>query len=138
MGSAVAASIETIGRIHRFRKMFGGAMRQAGIIAAGALYALDNNIDRLADDHANAARLAQAIVDMPHVSIELESVETNILYFDVDPDFGPAQKVCDMLREHQVWMLAVSPQRVRAVTHLDVSTEGIDAAITALGHVLGA
>jgi threonine aldolase len=138
VGSAVAASAQTVTRIHRFRKMFGGGMRQAGIIAAGALYALDNNIERLADDHANATRLARAIADMPHASIDLQSVETNILYFDVDSNFGSAQKVCDMLREHQVWMLAVSPQRVRAVTHLDVSTEAIDTAITALGNVLGA
>ncbi|MHC4697995.1 MAG: threonine aldolase family protein [Planctomycetota bacterium] len=136
VGSAVAASAETIGRVHRFRKMFGGGMRQAGIIAAGALYALDNNVDRLADDHANAARLAQAIAKMPRVSIDPQSVETNILHFDVDEAFGSAQKLCDTLGEHQVWMLSVAPQRVRAVTHLDVSAEGIDHAITALGSIL--
>ncbi len=111
-------------------------MRQAGIIAAGALYALDNNVDRLADDHANAARLAQAIGNMPRVSIDPQSVETNILYFDVDEAFGSAQKLCDTLGEHQVWMLSVAPQRVRAVTHLDVSAEGIHHAITALGSIL--
>ncbi len=136
VGSTVAGTADTIRRVHRFRKMFGGGMRQAGIIAAGALYALDNNIDRLADDHANAQRLAQAVADMPRVAIDPNSVETNIVYYDVDEAFASAQKLCDRLREHDVWMLPVSPQRVRAVTHLDVSAEGIEHAITALAGIL--
>lgn len=136
VGSTVAGTADTIRRVHRFRKMFGGGMRQAGIIAAGALYALDNNIDRLADDHANAQRLAQAVADMPRVAIDPKSVETNIVYFDVDEAFTSAQKLCDSLREHDVWMLPVSPQRVRAVTHLDVSADGIEHAITVLTRVL--
>ncbi|MFQ5592202.1 MAG: threonine aldolase family protein, partial [Phycisphaerae bacterium] len=137
VGSAVAGSAETIQRVHRFRKMFGGGMRQAGIIAAGALYALENNIERLADDHANAKRLARAVADMPQISIDLNSVETNIVYFDVDRAFGSAQRLCDMLREHDVWMLPVAAQRVRGVTHLDVSAHDIERAITALARILG-
>ena len=136
VGSAVAGSREVIKRAHRVRKMFGGGMRQAGIIAAGALYALEHNIERLADDHAHAARLAQALAGMTGVTIDPATVETNIVYFDVDPAWGTAANLCTALREEQVWMLPVAPQRVRAVTHLDVSRDGIDHAIGALQRVL--
>jgi len=138
VGSAVAGTKETIKRVHRFRKMFGGGMRQAGVIAAAALYALDHNIDRLAEDHANAKRLASAIADMPGVSVDVDAVETNILYVDVNESTGTAKSVCDALREHQVWAIPTAPQRFRAVTHLDVSAEGIDRAIAALHRVLTA
>ena len=136
VGSAVASTRDTIKRVHRFRKMFGGGMRQAGVIAAGALYALEHHVDRLADDHANAKKLAVAIAEMPNVSIDVSSVETNILYFDVSPSFGPAKKLCDALRERGVLMIATAPQRIRAVTHLDVSSEAIDLAISTLRSIL--
>lgn len=132
VGSAVAASTGLIHRIHRFRKMFGGGMRQAGIIAAGALYALRHNIDRLAEDHAHARRLAEALSETPGVSIDASAVETNIVYFDVRPETGTAASLCEALRNQGVWMLPVGPQRVRAVTHLDVSRDGIERAIRAL------
>jgi len=132
VGSAVAGSAEVIRRVHRFRKMFGGGMRQAGIIAAGALYALEHNIERLAEDHANARQLAAAIAGMPKVSTDPKTVETNIVYFDVDESYRSAKSLCEALRERQVWMLPVAPQRIRAVTHLDVSREAIDEAIRAL------
>jgi len=136
VGSAVAGTRDTIKRVHRFRKMFGGGMRQAGVIAAAALYALEHNIDRLAEDHANAKRLASAIADMPGVSIDVEAVETNILYVDVNESTGTAKSVCDALREHRVWVIPTGPQRFRAVTHLDVCAEAIDRAIAALKRVL--
>jgi len=136
VGSAVAGSKEIIGRVHRFRKMFGGAMRQGGIIAAGALYALEHNVDRLTDDHENAKRLALAISDMPGVLIDACTVETNILYFDVDPPRGSAEELCAALHEKGVWVLPVGPQRVRAVTHLDVSSEDIDRAIDVMSKEL--
>jgi threonine aldolase len=136
VGSAVAGSREMIDRVHRFRKMFGGGMRQAGIIAAGALYALDHNIDRLAEDHAHARRLAEVLAELPHVTIDPASVETNIVYFDLSPAFGPAAKLCDTLRAEGVWMLPIGGQRIRAVTHLDVSGEQIERAIGALSRVL--
>ncbi len=138
VGSAVAGSTEMISRVHRFRKMFGGGMRQAGVIAAAALYALDHNVERLAEDHQNAKRLSVALANMPHVDVDVEMVETNIVYFDVDPAYSTAQQVCDCLHEDGVWMLAVSAQRVRAVTHLDVSTTAIEFAIDALHRVLSA
>lgn len=138
VGSAVAGTAETIRRVHRFRKMFGGGMRQAGVIAAGALFALENNIERLADDHANARRLADAAADMPGLSIDPATVETNIAYFDVDEGVGSAKAFCDALRERGVWMIPVAQQRVRAVTHLDVDRDGIDRAIAAMQSVLAA
>jgi len=138
VGSAVASTAETIRRVHRFRKMFGGGMRQAGVIAAAALYALTHNIERLAEDHANAKRLADALADMPGISINPATVETNIVYFEVLASTGTAKSVCDALREKGVWILPVAPQRVRAVTHLDVSREGIDRAAGALRGVLKA
>ena len=136
VGSAVASTKEMIRRVHRFRKMFGGGMRQGGIIAAGALYAIENNIDRLADDHNHAKRLALAISEMPGVSIDPDTVETNIIYFDVPESTGTAKSLCDSLCEQGVWTLPVGPQRVRAVTHLDISAEDIERAITLLNQTL--
>ena len=136
VGSAVAANAETIRRVHRFRKMFGGGMRQAGIIAAGALYALEHHIDRLAEDHANAKRLAVGVDPLQGLKVDMEAVQTNIVYFDVDGAMGTAESVCDRVREQGVWVLPVAPQRIRAVTHLCVSTDQIDRAIAVFGEVL--
>ena len=136
VGSAVAGSTETIQRVHRFRKMFGGGMRQAGIIAAGALYALEHNVNRLAEDHANAKSLAEALAEMPGVHVDPGTVETNIVYFDIDERTGTAPALCDALRERGVWTLPVAPQRARAVTHLDVSRQDIERAIAILRDVL--
>jgi threonine aldolase len=123
-------------RVHRFRKMFGGGMRQAGILAAAAEYALEHNVDRLADDHANARRLAEALAEMPSVSIDLDTVETNILFFDLDESVGTAADFTTRLRGEGVWMLPTAPQRVRAVTHLDVDPAGIDRAVEVLRRLL--
>ncbi|MCK4413148.1 MAG: aminotransferase class I/II-fold pyridoxal phosphate-dependent enzyme [Candidatus Eisenbacteria sp.] len=138
VGSAIAGSCAWIKRAHRARKMFGGGMRQAGIIAAGALYALDHNVERLAEDHAHAARLAEALAGMPVVTIDREAVETNIVYFDVDPQIASAADLCAALHEDGIWMLPIARQRVRAVTHLEVSREGIDHAISVLERILSA
>jgi len=137
VGSAVAGDAATIRRVHRFRKMFGGGMRQAGIIAAGAMYALDHNVERLVEDHINAKRLAMAIGKIPGLSIDAETVDTNIVYFDVDSSRGTAQEFAQALRGEGVWMLATGPQRVRAVTHLDVSATDIDRAIEVLELLAG-
>ena len=136
VGSAVAGSRAAVKRAHRFRKMFGGGMRQAGILAAGALYALDHHVERLAEDHANAALLARGLAAIPGIVIDPSTVETNIVYFEIDRARGAAADLCRALNEERVWMLAVAPQRVRAVTHLDVSREGIEHAIRVLRRVL--
>lgn len=136
VGSAVCGSQETITRVHRFRKMFGGAMRQAGILAAAALHALEHHRERLADDHANARRLAEGLAEIRGVSIPLP-VETNMVFFDVEPGMGTAATVCEKLKALGVWMLPTAPQRVRAVCHLDVDRAGIERAIGAVRQVCG-
>lgn len=136
VGSIVAASKELIGRIFRARKMFGGALRQSGILAAAAIYALDNNVKRLAEDHANAKKLALGVANIAGLSIDPATVETNIVYFDVRESVGTAKSLCDVLKERSVWMLPIGPQRIRAVTHLDVPATGIDQALAALQGVM--
>jgi len=129
VGSIVAGPAPFVKRCHRFRKMFGGAMRQAGILAAAALYALDHNIERLAEDHANAKRLAEALAALPGLRIDPKTVETNIVIFEIEPKLGSAADLVAKLHERGVWMLATAPQKARAVTHLDVSRAQIDRAI---------
>jgi len=135
VGSILAGNREFIHRAHRFRKMFGGGMRQAGVLAAAALYALDHNVERLAQDHANARRLAEGVAGLGPIEIDPRTVETNIVILDVRPEFGPAQALVDRLRERGVWLFAIGPQQIRAVTHLDVSRDQIDRAITAFREV---
>ncbi|MCC7291879.1 MAG: aminotransferase class I/II-fold pyridoxal phosphate-dependent enzyme [Phycisphaerales bacterium] len=136
VGSIVAGSAEIIRRVHRFRKMFGGGMRQAGILAAAALYALDHHVERLADDHHNARRLAQIISALPGIQVDPRRVQTNIVFFDVDAAMSTAATLCEALKARGVWVLPVGPQTVRAVTHLDVSAEQIDAAGQVMSEVL--
>jgi threonine aldolase len=136
VGSIVASDAETVHRMHRRRKMLGGAMRQSGMLAAAALFALDHHVERLADDHARAKRLAESLYPIPGVGIDPNEVQTNILYFDVPA--GRAGVLQDMLDARGVRLLAVGDAQMRAVTHLDVTDEGIDHAIKVLGDVLGA
>ncbi len=136
VGSAVASDAATMRRLHRFRKMFGGGMRQAGILAAAAIYALDHNVERLANDHKNAKRLAQAINDMPGLTVDADAVETNIVYIDVDPVLSSAADFTERLDHAGVRTLPTAPHRFRAVTHLDVSAADIDRAIEVLRHIL--
>jgi threonine aldolase len=121
LGSALAGPREFVARGRRIRKLFGGAMRQAGVAAAAALYALENHVDRLAEDHRNARVLAQAVADTPGLRLDPPEVETNLVFFDVDPDLGPAKDVVDRLKQRGVLVAATAPQRIRACTHLDVS-----------------
>lgn len=134
-GSCVSGSAATIARVHRFRKMFGGAMRQAGILAAACLHALDHHRERLRDDHANAARLAAGVAAIAGVTIPMP-VETNIVFFDLDRGLGTAGAACEKLRARGVLVLATGPQRVRAVCHLDVSSAMIERAIGVIGEAL--
>lgn len=136
VGSIVAGTASMIKRAHRFRKMFGGGMRQAGVLAAAALYALDHHVERLAEDHANARKLAAALAEMPHVFIDPATVETNLVFFEVDERMGTADAFCAAMREQQVWMLSEGRRRVRAVTHLDISPADIDRAAAALHKTL--
>ncbi|MBS0190210.1 MAG: GntG family PLP-dependent aldolase [Phycisphaerales bacterium] len=133
VGSAVAGDATAIMRVQRFKKMFGGMTRQVGILAAAALYAMENHIARLAEDHANAKKLAEMIANIPGLSIALGPVETNILYFDIAQDVPlTAQELSDRLKSMNVLMLATGPRRIRCVTHLDVHASMIPAAAQAI------
>jgi threonine aldolase len=121
VGSALAGPKELMKEARRHRKLFGGAMRQDGIIAAGALYALQNNRSRLGEDHANAQILATAVRDSEGLSLWPAEVETNIVIFRVEPRLGTAAEFAAELKGQEVWSLAIGPQQVRLVTHLDVN-----------------
>ena len=114
--------------------MYGGGFRQAGIIAAGAIYALENHRERLSDDHVNAARLAAGLVETPGLELDLATVETNIVYFDVTT--MTAARFCDQLLDHGVAMLPLGKYTVRAVTSLMVGSGDIDRALKAIGMAL--
>ncbi|MCG3128995.1 MAG: L-allo-threonine aldolase [Phycisphaerae bacterium] len=131
IGSILAGSKPFVERAHRFRKMFGGGMRQVGILAAAAIYALDHNVERLAEDHRHAQQLAEAIAALPGLRLDPRDVETNIVIFEIEPRLGTAEQFVGRLRERGVWMFATGPTKVRAVTHLDVSGEQISRAIEA-------
>jgi threonine aldolase len=126
-GSMLAGSREVIARAHRYRRMAGGAMRQAGILAAAGSYALANNVERLADDHANARLLADELLRGDDIVIDLTTVQTNIVVFDLVerrgvPDAAAFVAIC---RERGVLLNPFGPRTVRAVTHLDVTTEQV-------------
>lgn len=121
VGSALCGPATLIKQARRYRKLLGGGMRQTGILAAAALYALDHHIDRLAEDHAKAAMLADAVRNTPGLSLPNDTVETNIVIFEVAPELGTAAEFCVRLRQHGVRVSPTAAQKIRAVTHLDVS-----------------
>jgi threonine aldolase len=122
-GSVLAGSTDTIQRCLRYRRMLGGAMRQVGLFAAAGLYALDHNMQRLADDHANARLFAEKIATSRRIVIDLETVQTNIVVFSIASEAPDAQTVVARAREHGLLVFAFGPRTIRAVTHLDVSRE---------------
>jgi threonine aldolase len=132
VGACLVGSAETIAEAWRYKQMLGGAMRQAGIVAAGALWALDHNVERLAEDHANARLLADGLAGIDGVSIDPALVETNIVVFDVAE---PAALV-EALAADGVEISVFGPH-VRAVTHLDVDREGIERALAAVASHAG-
>ncbi len=132
IGSLLAGSEVFIAQARRWRKRFGGGMRQAGVIAAAGLYALDHHVERLAQDHRRARQLAEGIAALPGLSIDLALVQTNLVYFDLAPDHGSAAErgarriaLVQRLREHGV-LVSGGVGRLRAVTHLDVDDSGIE------------
>jgi threonine aldolase len=134
VGSVLAGNGEFILRARRFRKQFGGGMRQAGIIAAGALYALEHHRERLAEDHANAQVLAVGLASLEGIELDPRSVETNIILFRIKK--LPAIDLARRLDAAGVRVLATGPDTIRAVTNLMVSKEAIEEALAILGRVL--
>lgn len=131
-GAVLAGSEELIDEAWRYKQMLGGALRQSGILAAAALHALDHHVERLADDHENARRLAEGLAQISGISLDPGEVETNIVIFEV----ADAQALAAALAEHSVEVVALDARRVRAVTHLNVDRPGIDAALDAFRDAL--
>ena len=128
VGSMLLGNADFITRAHRYRKIFGGGMRQAGIIAAGALYGVEHNLERMVEDHQKAGILAEAVHKCAPFRIELEAVHTNIVIWRVDSDDLSAETVMDRLAEEGILVLDIGGNRMRAVCHLDVSFEEVDLA----------
>lgn len=128
VGSALSGPKDLIDEARRHRRVFGGSMRQAGVIAAAALYALDHHIDRLVEDHKNAQLLADAVAGCPSLELWPKEIDTNIVILRVQNTWGTAKEFVAAARQHGLLLLAVAPQVVRAVTHLDVSKSDIERA----------
>jgi threonine aldolase len=136
VGSVVCGSKEFIDEARRTRKILGGGMRQAGIIAAAGITALEDMVDRLKEDHENAQRLAQGIAGIDGLSIEPEKVQTNIIYFEINEDRMTAEELVAKLDKKGVKMLSLEARQLRAVTHYGISAEDIDAALEALSEAM--
>jgi threonine aldolase len=135
IGSLVSGSKGFIDRVHRFRKMFGGGMRQVGIIAAAGIYALEHQLDRLKEDHENAKRLAVGLEELKGVAINPAHIETNIVIFDVAQSGMTAREVTEKMKGERVLIHPFGRTEIRMVTHLDVDRKDVEAAIEAFQRV---
>lgn len=135
VGSALVGSAEMIREARRHRKLFGGGMRQAGILAAAAIYALEHNIPRLIEDHQHARQLADAIRECPGLTLCPDTIDSNIVIFSVDPSMGLASEFSAALSAQGVLVLAIGANQIRAVTHLDISKADIEHAASVLRDV---
>ena len=136
VGSVILGSKDFIHRCHRIRKMFGGGMRQAGILAAAAIYALENNVARLAEDHAAAQKLAEGIINLPGVSLPYRMPDSNILFFQCSHPKMPQEQIISELKERGILMGIVGGM-IRAVTHLDVTMAEIEKTLDEVKELLG-
>jgi threonine aldolase len=136
VGSVIAGTKSDMQRAVRIRRMFGGAMRQAGILAAAGVYALDRNIARLAEDHANAKLIAERICDSPGVTLDLETVQTNIIILNLDSSAPDAVEIASRAKQQGVLLSVFGPRKLRAVTHLDVGRSQCEKSAEILTKVL--
>jgi threonine aldolase len=135
VGGVLAGTATDMAQARRYRKMLGGAMRQAGVIAAAGVYALRHNIERLAEDHASARLLAEGLAEIPGIRLDPADVETNIVFFDTaDTGLTPKQ-IEEGLLAYNIRLFGWSP-RFRAVTHLDISRADVEHAVTAMREVV--
>lgn len=135
-GSLLAGSRDVIDRAIRHRRMLGGAMRQVGIFAAAGLFGLDHHLDRLADDHAHARRIAEHLMACPHVALDLSTVQTNIVVFSLREGAPDAATLIGDAKERGVLAVAFGARTVRVVTHLDVSRAQCERAAHILVEIL--
>ncbi|CAN5917005.1 GntG family PLP-dependent aldolase [soil metagenome] len=136
VGSALAGSVGMIQEAHRLRKLLGGGMRQAGIIASAALHALDHHVDRLAEDHEHAQILSRTVEQTEGLRIESGTVETNLVWIVIDPQIAQAPEIASLLKAEGVLLSALGPQVLRACTHLDVTRAEVEHAAEALRRVV--
>jgi threonine aldolase len=136
VGAVLAGSRQFIQDARRLKHLFGGAMRQAGIIAAAGVYALQHHVERLVDDHAHANMLAQALAELPAVRLNPADVETNIVIVDVSATGRSATEIAEQLQKEGVRVSVMGRTKLRAVTHLDVSRQDITRAIDVFRSVL--
>ena len=137
VGSVVCGSREFILKARRARKLVGGGMRQAGVLAAAGIVALTEMVDRLADDHVNARKLAEGLVEMPGLSLDISQIKSNIVFFEITRDDITSEQLVNKLDEHGVRMLPVGVGRIRAVTHYHITSEDIDFTLGVISKVLG-
>jgi threonine aldolase len=136
VGSLICGARDFVAEARRARKILGGGMRQAGIIAAAGIVALHKMIDRIQEDHDNAARLAKGIAQISRLSLGLARVQTNIVYFDVAHERPSAEELVQRLAGKGVKILSVGPARLRAVTHYGITADDIDRALSALADAM--
>ena len=136
VGSLVCGSADFIRKAHRARKLLGGGMRQAGIIAAAGIVALEQMVDRTADDHANARRLAEGLADIPGITLDPSRVQTNIVYFELEEGAPNAAELCQRIAEQGVKMGPTGARRIRAVTHYGIEAEHIEQALATVARVM--
>jgi threonine aldolase len=132
VGAVLAGSRELIEEAWRWKQMLGGAFRQSGIVAAGCIYALDHQVERLAEDHEHARALAEGLAEQSGVRLDPATVETNIVIFEVEDAPGVVERLAD-----EVELQAIDARHVRAVTHLDVTRADVDRALSAFAQALG-
>jgi threonine aldolase len=136
VGSVICGTSQFIAEARRNRKVLGGGMRQSGIIAAAGIEALEHMVDRLAEDHENARRLAEGIARIPGLSLDLGKIHTNIVYFDMSDKQFDAGTIVTQLAGRGVKVLQVGPERLRAVTHYGISADDIDLALVAISEAI--
>ena len=136
MGSILCGSHDFIGGAHKWRKMVGGGMRQAGVLAAAGLVALDNMVERLADDHSNAKRLAEGLANIQGISVDPTSIQTNIVIFEISESAGNANDVINELANEGVLVTYPGQQSLRMVTHRHISASDIDEALSRVAKVM--
>jgi threonine aldolase len=136
-GSVVCGDKDFIAEARRARKVLGGGMRQAGVLAAAGIVALNEMTERLAEDHQNARNLAAALANVKELTIDIEMVKTNIVFLDVAENYATAQELAEVLAEEGVRVLPTGPQRLRAVTQYHISQDDIEYTLSAFEKVLG-
>lgn len=137
MGSLVCGEADYVQRAREFRKMLGGGMRQAGIVAAAGLVALQHEVPRLHEDHEKARRLAETLYELPGVQFDMDTVQTNMIIFELHREDMAAPQLCQRLADYGIKAVAQSEVRIRFVTHRDISFEETDTVCGALREVLG-